>query len=135
MARSDQVSYFHEETERKLGFARCVRSGAFLFVSGCASTDDQGTVVGKGDMATQIKTVYRQIQTILASQHLTLEHVIKEVLYTTNMGEFVGAAAVRAAFYNGVAPPAATGVEVTALVHPDMLVEIEVIAEIPAHRA
>ncbi len=130
MARHDQAFYFNEAIEKKLAFARGVKSRGHVYVSGCASTDSNG-VVGIGDMALQIKTVYAQIEAILTQHGLTFEHVIKEVMYTTDMKAFIAAGDVRAAVYQNVAPPAATGVEVTALVHPDMMVEIEVIAELP----
>lgn len=131
MARADQVWFLNEQRERSLGFARAVRSGIHLYVSGCTSLGADGRVAGVGDMTAQIRAVYQQLATVLKGHRLGFEHVIKEVLFTTDMPAFLAAAPVRAAFYAQVAPPAASGVEVSGLVHPEMLVEIELIAEFP----
>ncbi len=134
MARPDQVYYLHEATEKKMAFARCVRSGGYLHVSGCGALTEAGVIIGKGDMLAQMRAVYETLEHILGDHGADFSHVIKEVFYTTDMAAMVAANGVRADAYENSAPPAATGVEVSALVHPDMLIEIELTAEDPAAR-
>lgn len=131
MARPDQVYFRREAAERKMGFARAVKAGEWLLVSGCTATDANGNIVGVGDMEAQTRQVYKVLGQILADNGATWEHVVKEVMYATDLSAFVAATPVRLDVYSDVAPPAATGVEVSGLVHPDMLIEIELTAHIP----
>ena len=135
MARWDQVYFHREAAERKLGFARAVRAGDWLLVSGCTATDQDGNIVGVGDMEAQVRQVYRVIGDVLSANGATFENVVKEVIYALDLQAFNSAIPIRIAAYEGVAPPAATGLEVSGLVHPDMLVEVEVTAWLPGHAA
>jgi 2-iminobutanoate/2-iminopropanoate deaminase len=128
MAREDQVYFLREEAERRLGFARAVRAGDWLFISGCTATGPDGKVVGVGDMQLQVRRVYEVLGEVLAANGATWEHVVKEMMFATDLDAFVAATPIRLAAYQGVAPPAATGVEVRSLVHPDMLIEVELTA-------
>ena len=123
--------FMNESVERRLGLARAVRSGDLLFVSGTVSIDAKGTVLGKDDMALQLETVYSNLQRILAQSNGTFADVLKETIFTTNMEAFLSHAAIRARRYVDIDPPATTGVEVSRLAHPDLLIEIELIANVP----
>lgn len=131
MARPDQVYFRREEAERKMGFARAVKAGDWLLISGCTATDENGNIVGVGDMQAQTRQVYKVLSEVLAANGATWEHVVKEVMYATDLQAFVAATPIRLEAYKNVAPPAATGVEISALVHPDMLIEVELTAHIP----
>ena len=135
MAQWDQVYFHREEMERKLGFARAVRAGDWLLVSGCTATDQDGNIVGVGDMEAQVRQVYRVIADVLKANGAGWQHVVKEVIYALDLQAFTAAIPIRIAAYDGVAPPATTGVEVSGLVHPDMLVEVEVTAWMPGTAA
>ncbi len=128
MARQDQVYFRREEAERKMGFARAVKAGGWLFISGCTATGPDGKVVGVGDMLAQTERVYQILDEVLKANGASWEHVVKEVMYATDLDAFVAATPVRLAAYKSCAPPAATGVEVPRLVHPDMLIEVELTA-------
>jgi enamine deaminase RidA (YjgF/YER057c/UK114 family) len=131
MARADQVYFRREAAERKMGFARAVKAGGWLFISGCTATGPDGKVAGVGDMQVQTERVYQILEEVLRANGASWEHVVKEVMYATDLDAFVAATPVRLAVYKDVAPPAATGVEVSRLVHPDMLVEVELTAYVP----
>jgi len=131
MARPDQVFFLREAFEKRFCFARAVRSRGMLFISGVTSVDADGKVVGIGDMRAQLRHVFETLGIILAQHGLTFEHVVKETMFATDMVALVAANGVREEAYQSVAPPAATGVEVAALLHPDMMIEIELIAEFP----
>lgn len=131
MARPDQVYFLREGFEKRFCFARAVRSRGMLFVSGVTSVDSGGTVVGVGDMEAQLRQVYEILSNILLSNGLTFEHVVKETMFATDLSALVAANRVRESAYRSFAPPSATGVQVAALLHPDMMIEIELIAEYP----
>jgi enamine deaminase RidA (YjgF/YER057c/UK114 family) len=128
MAKNSQAQYFHEALERQLGFAAMVHAGKMLYLSGLISIDEKMSVVGPGDMAKQINQIYDQMEKILAMSGATLENVVNEVMYTTNMQALVQANGARVARYAKCAPPASTGVQVSALFLPDAMLEIQATA-------
>jgi enamine deaminase RidA (YjgF/YER057c/UK114 family) len=128
MAKNSQAQFFNEPVERQLGFAAMVHSGNTLYLSGLVSVDEKLTVVGVGDMAAQINRIYDQMEQILAMSQATLANVVNEVMYTTNMQALIQANGVRVARYARYAPPAATGVQVSALFFPEALLEIQATA-------
>jgi enamine deaminase RidA (YjgF/YER057c/UK114 family) len=107
-----------------------VTSGRQIHVSGQVALDAAGAVVGKDDLAAQAEQVYVNLTAALTAAGASLRDVFKVVTYV------VGLTAERAATvrtvrgrYLGDGPyPASTMVGVTALVHPDLLIEIEVVA-------
>jgi len=128
MARNSQVQFFNEPLERQLGFAAMVQQGDTLYLSGLIAVDEKMNVVGPGDMAAQINQIYDLMEKVLAMSQATLEHVVNEVMYTTNMQALIEAAGVRVARYAHCAPPAATGVQVAALFMPEAMLEIQATA-------
>jgi 2-iminobutanoate/2-iminopropanoate deaminase len=128
MAKNGEVYFYHEQIERQLGFAAMVHRGKILHLSGIISIDDQMTVVGPGDMPAQINQIYDLMEKILSMRQATLENVVSETMYTTSMQALVEAAGVRVARYAHVAPPACTGVQVSALFLPDAMLEIQATA-------
>jgi enamine deaminase RidA (YjgF/YER057c/UK114 family) len=128
MAKHNQVQFFNEPLERQLGFAAMVQHGNTLYLSGIVSVDEQMNVVGKGDMAKQITQIYDIMAKTLAMSQATLENVVSEVMYATNLPAMVEAAHVRTARYARCAPPSATAVQVSALFFPDAMLEIQAVA-------
>ena len=128
MAIDKEVGYWREEMEKKLAGARTVKAGGFMFTTGVTSVDDDGNVVGAGDMKAQIVQIYSTIGKILKKNGLTFEHVVKEVIYVTDGKAFFEAHQLRADVYEGLLPPAITGMEVVGLFNPDLLIEIDVTA-------
>jgi enamine deaminase RidA (YjgF/YER057c/UK114 family) len=128
MAKNSQVQFYHEAIERQLGFAAMVHSGNTLYLSGLVAVDEKMQVVGVGDMKKQIECIYDQMEQILAMSQATLANVVNEVMYTTNLAALVEANAARVARYAKYAPPASTGVQVSALFFPDALIEIQATA-------
>ncbi len=128
MARPDQV--FHlREAEKELGFAQAVRSSGRLFVSGTCSLDLDSNVIAANDMRGQMTQIYRLIQTSLEAHDLTFQNIVKETIFVTDIEAFREALPVRAEFYANAAPPAATWIEVSRLMRPQFLIEIEVTVE------
>ena len=97
-----------------------------IFVSGQLARDAKGEVVGKGDMRAQIRQTGENIKAALAAAGATLQDVVKTNTYVTDIEEFFKHTDVRMEYFGAL--PTSTTVEVRRLAHPDLLVEIEVIA-------
>jgi len=97
-----------------------------IFVSGQLARDAQGNVVGAGDMRAQIRQTGENIKAALAAAGATLNDVVKTNTYVTDIEEFFKHTDVRMEYFGAL--PTSTTVEVRKLAHPDMMVEIEVIA-------
>jgi len=114
---------------RKPAFSMGVRVGDTIYVSGHVAQDENGAVVGKGDMAAQTRHVFASIEAVLAEAGATMEDVVKITTYITDMSQYAEFSAVRAEVFPnaGMASATVAGVE---LVSPDFLVEVETIAVI-----
>lgn len=128
MAKSNETYHLRPDLEAQFAYSQAIKSGDFLFISGSVSWDKDGNPLAGGDMAAQVQNAYEDIRKTLEANGMTFEHVIKETVYTCDMDAMVESAGVRSAFFEGVAPPASTWVTTPRLVHPDLLVEVEVIA-------
>ena len=107
-------------------------AGKLVYVSGQVSWDARGNVVGKGDMRAQSEQVFGNVTAALKAAGAGWDDVIKMNGYMVGMNaERVGAyREVRSRFLKEGALPASTLVGVEALVHPDLLLEVEVVAVI-----
>lgn len=106
-----------------------IKEGKLLFISGLTATDDQGNIVGKGDIVAQARVIFTKIGEILQTAGATFDDVVKTVDYITTTENYRGTADVRREFF-GTDFPAATGVIVAGLLRPDALIEIEAVAVI-----
>jgi len=99
----------------------------FLFTAGQVAMDDQGKVIGKGDIKTQTEYIMENLEKILAEAEINFDNVIKVNMYLVNMNDLPKVLAVRNRYFQPNRP-VATAVGVTKLVKPDLLIEIEIIA-------
>ena len=113
------------------GYSRAVRVGNVVHVSGTTATDEAGQVVGPGDAYAQTVYAIRRIERALAEAGATLADVVRTRLYVTDISRWEEVARAHAGFF-GQVRPASTMVEVSALIGPEYLVEIEVEAIIGA---
>ncbi len=97
-----------------------------IFVSGQLARDAAGNVVGKGDMRAQIRQTGENIKAALAAAGATLADIVKTNTYVTNIEEFFKHTDLRMEYFGGL--PTSTTIEVSKLAHPDLMVEIEVVA-------
>ena len=113
--------------EPLVGYARAVRVGETVWVSGCTAAGPDGVIVGRGDAYAQTVQAIRTIAEALARLGLELAHVVKTGVYLADMSQWEAVArAHREAF--GESRPACTWIECGTMMHPDMLVEIDAIA-------
>ena len=116
--------------ERKFGYSRAVQAGNFVMVAGTTAVDEHGTVVAPGDPGGQAKFIYEKIGRALAEAGASLEDVVRVRTFVVDIRRWEDVAAVQGQVFEHVRP-AATLVEVSALVSPELLVEIEVDAIVP----
>ena len=107
--------------------------GKLVFVSGILSRNSKGEIVGRGDMRAQIRQVFENIQTALASAGASMADVVKRQTFTTDIDAYFENIDVRMEF-GGNDLSTSTTVEVRRLSHPDFLIEVEVMAVIPETR-
>ena len=107
-----------------------VPSGHIVFASGQTARDATGAIVGVGDIRAQTRQTLDNVKAVLEAAGATLEDIVKVQVFITNVEHYADIHAVRSEYFKSDYP-ASTMVEVTALVHPDMLIEIDAIAVIP----
>ena len=116
------------------GYSHAVRvelgEATIIYVSGQMAFDVDGTIVGVNDMATQTRRVFENLREILSANNATFGDVVKMDTYVTDLEGLSAIREVRRE-YLADEPPASTLVEISGLVHPDALIEIDVVAVIP----
>lgn len=113
------------------GYSRAVRVGDLVFVSGTTATDEQGRLVGPGDVYAQTAYILSKIGAALEAAGATLADVVRTRIYVTDVIRWEEAARAHAEVF-GAIRPANTLIEVSRLVGDGYLVEVEADAVIGA---
>ena len=111
-------------------YTDAVRFGNLLFISGMVGVDAQGRVVGRGDVVAQARATFDNMKRILEAEGASFADVLKVTVYLRNVEDRARINPVRAEFF-GDARPASTLVEVSKLVAPELLIEVEAVAGLP----
>jgi len=108
-----------------------VRPGTPVFVTGQIALDEEGQLVGRGDIAAQVAQVWENIRRACAGLGVGLEAIVKITTYTTDLAHLPAIGAERRRHFPEGALPASTFLVVKELASPDYLVEIEPIVMLP----
>jgi enamine deaminase RidA (YjgF/YER057c/UK114 family) len=113
--------------EPKLGYSRAIKVGDMVYVSGTTGTDPSGKVLAPGDIYAQTVQAIRNIENALKRLGLGLEYVVRTRIYVTKVELWEEVARAHSESFGNI-HPATSLVEVSRLVDPEMLVEIEAVA-------
>jgi enamine deaminase RidA (YjgF/YER057c/UK114 family) len=109
-----------------VGYSRAVQVGNTLEVTGTVAADENG-VVGKGDMYAQTKFALQKIEKVVKEAGFSMEDVVRTRLFVTDISKWEEAGKAHAEFFR-VIKPCTTMLEVSKLIEPDYLIEIEATA-------
>ncbi|TMC24426.1 MAG: RidA family protein [Chloroflexi bacterium] len=111
--------------ESVAGYSRAVRVGNIILVAGTTAIDEQGKLVGRGDAYAQTRQIIQIIERTLQKAGASLQHVVRTRMYVVKIDQWEQISRAHSEFF-GAIRPAATMVQVSRLIDPEMLVEMEV---------
>ena len=109
-------------------FAQVTKAGNHIYIAGQTAVDADGKVVGRGDIEAQCRQVFKNLEKCLFAAGATFDQVVKINVYSTDLDAHRGAISKIRQEYFSSGPVSSTTVQVSRLVDPDWLVEIEAIA-------
>lgn len=117
--------------EETVGYSRGVRVGDVIEIAGTTAVDEKGKIIGENDPYTQTKFIIEKARNAIEQLGGKLENVIRTRIFVTDISRWEGVGLAHGEFFRKI-KPAATMVEVSRLIQPGLMVEIEFSAIVSA---
>jgi enamine deaminase RidA (YjgF/YER057c/UK114 family) len=131
MAISKETKSLGMPWEKEYGYAQAVKVGETIYLSGQVSHDEEGNIVGISDMETQMRQTYANIQKVLSQYGATMDNIVDEVLFVTDMDSaFAAAVKCRREVFSTTPVVASTIVQIQRLAFPELMIEIKCVAKL-----
>lgn len=131
MAISKVTKTLNVPWEQEYGYSQAVKVGDTIFVAGQLSHDEEGNLVGIGEMESQMRQSYANVAKVLAQYGATVGDIVDEVLFVTDMeAAFAASVKCRREIFGGPPRVASTIVQVQRLAFPEQLIEIKCVAKV-----
>ncbi len=117
--------------ENEYGYSQAVKVGDTIYLSGQVSHEDEGNVLGEGDMEVQMRAAYANVEKVLAQYGASMENVVDEMLFVTDMDAAFGARVkMKQEVFAGSPVLASTIVQIQRLAFPQLMIEIRCVAKV-----
>ena len=117
--------------EKEFGYSQAVKVGDTIYLSGQVSHDDNGNVLGEGNMEVQMRAAYANVGKVLAQYGASMDNVVDEILFVTDMdAAFAARAKIKQEVFSGSPVLGNTIVQIQRLAFPQLMVEIKCIARV-----
>ncbi len=117
--------------EKEYGYSQAVKVGDTIYLSGQVSHDDKGDILGEGDMEVQMRAAYANIGKVLAQYGATMDNVVDEILFVTDMdAAWAARVKMKQEVFSGSPVLGSTIVQIQRLAFPQLMIEIRCIARV-----
>lgn len=136
MTIDKEAKSFGMPWEKEYGYSQAVKVDNTIYLSGQVSHDDKGNIVGRGDMEKQMRQAYENIKKVLAQYGATMDNVVDEVLFVTDMdAAFAARVKCKQEVFSGGSSSnnpvlTSTIVQIQRLAFPELMVEIRCICKV-----
>jgi 2-iminobutanoate/2-iminopropanoate deaminase len=131
MAISKEAKSLGMPWEKEYGYSQAVKVENTIYVSGQVGHDDKGNIQGQGNMEIQMRQAYANIKKVLAQYGATMDNVVDEVLFVTDMdAAFSARIKCKHEVFSGNPVLASTIVQIQRLAFPELMVEIRCICKV-----
>jgi enamine deaminase RidA (YjgF/YER057c/UK114 family) len=112
--------------ENKYGYSQAVKVGNTIYLSGQVSHDENGNIVGEGNMELHMRAAYANVEKVLAQYGASMENVVDEIVFVTDMdAAFAARVKMKQDVFSGSPVLASTIVQIERLAFPQLMIEIK----------